>query len=408
VYLPPGGVYPQPGSPYGPPGQAYPPPPGPAYGSSGPAYPPAGPLYGPPGQAYPSAGAQYGSPGGPYPGSPYGPGTVPPPPPRGGQNRRVLLILALIVLVIGTVGVVVVTRDSGGSGQTPVAESDGSTTSSTPSASPSASGLSPTEYQGRLSAFDTAMRTALRPLGAARTPGKVSAALTSFRTALMRETQALRVVQPPDQVAAPHSGLVNGLDTFASDLEDAIGASKDWDVCAGSSATALISRAAGAGEVRAAAGRIAAADTTRRYRVATFLPRRIADTKRRLNTGTMLKSPGGGSGELTINNGGFADAVVSLVPVGIPRTLLTVYVRSKGSTKVTRIPDGNYTGYVTTGTDWDGRNHGFTRGCNYFRFDDRFDFRTTSTQFTIWRIGLTPAAGGNAQTSGVDPDHFPG
>jgi hypothetical protein len=320
----------------------------------------------------------------------------------------VAIIVILVALVVGTVGVVVATNGSDGDHPTPVAASGGVTTSPTPSASPTPTGLSPADYQGRLAAFDGAMRSALRPLGAARTPGKVRAVLTSFRAALLRQTETLRLLEPPDAVGASHAGLLDGLDTFASDLSDAISASEDWNVCAGSSASTLISRATGAAEVRAAASRIAAADSAHRYRVATFLPRRSGDSTRRLGTGTMIKRPSGGAGELTINNGGLADSVVTLLPVGVSRTLLSIYVRSKGSFKVTGIPDGNYTGYVTTGTDWDAHNHGFTRGCNFFRFDDRFDFRTTSTQFTVWRIGLTPQAGGNAKTSGVDPDKFPG
>jgi hypothetical protein len=34
-------------------------------------------------------------------------------------------------------------------------------------------------------------------------------------------------------------------------------------------------------------------------------------------------------------------------------------------------------------------------------------FTTTSRQYTIWSVSLNPVAGGNASTSGVDPDQFP-
>jgi hypothetical protein len=169
-----------------------------------------------------------------------------------------------------------------------------------------------------------------------------------------------------------------------------------------------MSRGSGAAQIRSAAGRLATADPAHRYRVGSFLPARTADRKRRLGTGTMLKRPGGGSGHLTITNGGGVDAVVTMTPFGLPRSVVTVYLRSKGTFTVTGIPDGRYTVYVTSGNDWDSPARVFTRGCNFTRFDDRFDFTTTSSQYTIWRITLHAATGGNARTSGVDPDSFPG
>jgi hypothetical protein len=341
---------------------------------------------------------------------------VPPAGAGGGSNLRVVLIVLLVVFVVGAVGAVVAFRDSGGNPK-PVAASGSATTSpgtsatsasSEPSASPSSTGVSPADYQRALSGLDTAVAPAFRRLVGARTPSKVTSALSALRAQVVRHTETLRGLEPPDLLATPHASLLDGLDTFASDLDDAMGSSRDWDVCAGPSATALLSRSAGAAAVRSAAAKIAATDPAHRYRVATFLPRKTADLKRRRDTG-MLKRPGSrGLGQLEIRNGGTGDAAVSLVPVGGKAPLLSAYVRSKGSFTVTGIPDGNYTGYVTTGADWDPRNRGFSRSCNYFRFDDRFDFRTTSSQFTIWRIGLTPQAGGNAKTSGVDPDSFPG
>jgi hypothetical protein len=325
----------------------------------------------------------------------------------------VLILLLPVLLVVGAVSAVVATRGSGGD-KTPVAESSGTTTStapstsSEPSASPSATGVSPADYQRALSGLDTAAAPAFRRLTSARTPKTVSSALSALRAEVVRHTEVLRSLAPPDAVRSQHAGLLDGLDTLATEMDDAMGASRDWDVCAGSSALALLSRSAGAGQLRSAAAKIAAADPAHRYRVATFLPRKTADQKRRLGTGA-LKRPGSrGLGQLEIKNGGTGDAVVSLLPVGGKRALLSAYIRSKGSYTVTGIPDGNYTGYVTTGADWDSSAHGFSRTCNYFRFDDRFDYQTTSSQYTIWRIGLTPQAGGNAKTSGVDPDSFPG
>jgi hypothetical protein len=327
----------------------------------------------------------------------------------------VVLVVVLVVLVGLAVGAVIVSRSPGtGAIAQPAAQSSGAPATSQASApettaSPSSAALSPEDYQRRLAAFDAAIGAAFRRLPAARTPRALTSALTALRTALVREVQTLRFVQAPEPVQAAHAGLLAGLDTLASDVADAVGASNDWNVCVGSSGTSLLSRSPGAAQVRSAVARMAAADPTHQYRVATFIPRRTGDTKRRLTSGKMIKrGPGGGLGQLEIRNGGSSDAAVSLVTVGGSKPTVTVYVRSNGSFTINGIGDGNYTGYVTTGDDWDQRARGFSRSCNFFRFADRFDFRTTSTQFTVWRISLTPQSGGTAQTKSVDPDSFPG
>jgi hypothetical protein len=115
-----------------------------------------------------------------------------------------------------------------------------------------------------------------------------------------------------------------------------------------------------------------------------------------------------GQGQLKIENGGSSDAVINLVLGSAKTPTVSVYVRAKGKHTVSSIKDGTYRIYMTGGKDWDGRAKAFSRNCNFQRFEDTFKFTTTSSQYTIWTITLTPVAGGNARTSEVDPNSFPG
>ena len=96
-----------------------------------------------------------------------------------------------------------------------------------------------------------------------------------------------------------------------------------------------------------------------------------------------------------------------MVKRGSKRAAITVYVRARGKFTVTGVRDGTYQIYMSSGVDWDSRAKRYTRNCGFSRFDDSFKFNTTSRQYTIWEITLTPVAGGNASTSGVEPENFP-
>jgi hypothetical protein len=121
-----------------------------------------------------------------------------------------------------------------------------------------------------------------------------------------------------------------------------------------------------------------------------------------------VKRTRGGSGHLKIDNGGSSDAVISVVRSGSKRAAITVYVRARGKHTVTGVRDGTYRIYMSSGVDWDNRGKRFNRNCGFSKFDDSFKFTTTSRQYTIWSITLTPVLGGNASTSGVEPEDFPG
>jgi hypothetical protein len=105
------------------------------------------------------------------------------------------------------------------------------------------------------------------------------------------------------------------------------------------------------------------------------------------------------------NSFGGGDTTISLVPENSKDPLLTVYLRSADKVTVKGIRYGTYQLYTASGQDWDAAKKGFTRGCSFNRFNDKFDFGTSTPG---WEVKLTESAAGNASTSDVDPGAFPG
>jgi len=271
--------------------------------------------------------------------------------------------------------------------------------------------MSPASYQKALSTFDAQLTLRFRDLGGARRQTTVRTKMSVVQLALSNAKTDLERLDPPTAVQSAHAALLDAVATLATDLANAESAAAGGQVCAGSSATALISRSDGARQVRAAAAKVAAADPSHKYRVGGFMPPSQADRNQRLGNGTMIRSPTGGSGRLEIDNGGGNDTVVSMVRVGARTPVLTVYVRGGAKTNVGRIRDGTYRIFMTGGQDWDPALHVFTRNCNFQQFDNTFPFTTTYTANGStsrgWKITLLPVVGGNASTSDVAPDNFP-
>ncbi|MGH3669019.1 MAG: hypothetical protein ACRDSH_00040, partial [Pseudonocardiaceae bacterium] len=134
------------------------------------------------------------------------------------------------------------------------------------------------------------------------------------------------------------------------------------------------------------------------------------DSDRRLANGQFVRSGSRtGKGELTIDNGGGHDAVITMAMNGNP--VYSVYVRNGATYTVRGIRDSTYEIFFTTGTDWDSQNRDFTRERALQRFDQTFPFTTTRTatelRWTTGKITLNPVVGGNASTSSVDPKDYP-
>jgi hypothetical protein len=118
----------------------------------------------------------------------------------------------------------------------------------------------------------------------------------------------------------------------------------------------------------------------------------------------------GGRSELTIENGGSHDAVVTLSKGRKP--VISVYVRKDKTYTVKSVPDGSYTVFFTGGAGWDGTARAFGRDCAFSRYEDPLKFRTTRDDFggiywQNWTITLQPVVGGTARTKDVNPDDFP-
>ncbi|MFC6023231.1 hypothetical protein ACFP2T_44655 [Plantactinospora solaniradicis] len=268
--------------------------------------------------------------------------------------------------------------------------------------------ISAQEYQALLAEVDKAVAPAFTKLGGAKNPKAVGSAVDGIETALNQQIEALSKVVPPANAATAHADLLRGLEGLGDSVAETGSAAGAGEVCLGSSALARLSREAASEDVRSAQQALASADPAQPYQVGSFVPKKATDTNRRAKNGTFLKRVRSGQGQLKIENGGSTDAVINVVLGSAKSPTVSVYVRAKGKFTVSSIKDGTYRIYMTSGKDWDAKAKAFSRDCNFSRFEDTFKFTTTSSQYTIWTITLTPVAGGNARTSDVDPDAFPG
>lgn len=357
--------------------------------SGAPGYPPAFPVSGAPG--YPPAGM--------YP----PPGVMPPPARRAG-SRLVLVMGAAAAAVLLVCAVGFLAFRAGGTSRRAGAGTGGSAAAASPSPVP----VSTDAYRHDLAALDAAVAPGFAQLRGAHTPTAVTQAITTISDGLASQIAALRLIEPPVAVRDAHAIFLDALSTLASDVQGAGASAGSQELCGGSSALSTIGRSPGATQTRTAVKQLAAAAAAQPYRVGAWLPTASPPQTRRTANGTYIKAPTrGGLGKLKITNGGAADAAITLAPAAGGKAVITVYVRAKGTFTAGRIADGAYAIFVTTGSDWDSGAHAFTRDCDYSKFDSTAAFRTTATTYTQYSISLTPVAGGDTTTSGVDPDSFP-
>ena len=131
----------------------------------------------------------------------------------------------------------------------------------------------------------------------------------------------------------------------------------------------------------------------------------LAVQDRRLDNGQFVRAGNRtGEGELTIDNNGGKDAVISLAMN--KRAAFSVYVRNGSKYTVKGVRDGTYEVFFTTGADWDSQSKTFTRDRTLQRFDETLSFTTTRTT-TVWTITIYPVIGGNANAREVNPNDFP-
>ncbi|MEV6595924.1 hypothetical protein AB0M36_03560 [Actinoplanes sp. NPDC051346] len=399
----PAGAYPPGGYPAGDPSGAYPP------GALPGAYPAAGAAGYPPGAYPPGAYPPGAYPPGAYPPGAYPPGAPPgqgpsafagPPTatPRTSRRKQIIGLSLAALLLFGCFGVV---RAFSGSDETPGASRRNGLGAST---APTAAGpVTPAQYAELLAASDSAIKTPFAKLNT-DDAAAFSKAAPAAATVIRAEADKLRVTVPPAGAEPAHAQLSRQLVSLGDMVEEAATARRE---CPAASPYAAVLQSGWADGLRENAKKLATTDAT--YRFGTFLPAAPKEQNRRLKNGTFIgRSGSGGLGELKIKNGA-ADTTITLVPSKgkKPKPTLTVYVRGGDTYTAKGIRDGTYRIYTASGEDWNAGRKGFTRGCDYSKFDDTFKFTTTSSSTSIWTITLTPVVGGNASTSDVDPNSFP-
>ncbi|MBB3095889.1 hypothetical protein FHR83_003559 [Actinoplanes campanulatus] len=349
---------------------------------------------------------------GPPPGPGFPPGGPPPgfaAPARSRFSARTR-ILAVAVGMVLLSGILLAPRVFGASDTETT--SGPTTTSTTTAALPTeqaaaaAPPLDPVAFQASLDAADKELAAGVNALRAATTPRAVAGAADALAEKVRTQESTLSALTAPAAASAAHGDLVAALSTLADELSSVSGAADDRSVCTGGSATAALGRTDAATGLRTAIAALAASDPAAKYRFGSFVPAVTKDQIRRKPNATYLTRVTGGSGQLKIDNGDAVDTVVKLVKVGSKKPTVAVYIRGNKKVTTGRIKDGTYQVFLASGVDWDGKR--FTRECAFSKFDDSLKFTTTSRQYTIWELSLKEVLGGNASSSDVDPDEFPG
>jgi hypothetical protein len=269
---------------------------------------------------------------------------------------------------------------------------------------------SPDAYRQALAGAGKPVAAALAGTANAKTLKALATRLDDAEQAAGQAAEQLGATTPPEDVRAEHSELVQGFKQLNADLGGLRDAVEGRELCTASVVMARLGKADGLVAVRDASKALAAKGGGQGYKVSLVVPLPPQGQPGRPSNGQFVRQGSRtGRGELTIDNGGGRDAVITLA-VG-KRPAFAVYVRKGAKHTVTGIRDGTYHVFFTSGTDWDLKARAFGRGCSFDRFDDSMKFETTQTatqtEWSTWTITLQPVVGGNAPTSEVDPDDFP-
>jgi hypothetical protein len=273
---------------------------------------------------------------------------------------------------------------------------------------PPPTAVSVEEYGTTLAGAVDPLKSALKDLAKAKTYKGLDGRITAVESAAAHAVSELSPATPPVEVAGEHSQLVTALQAFHGELGDLSSQVGDRALCTGSAVRAGLGDADGTSAIRNALAAVSAKLPDDLPTLA--LPSAGQKGGSRPPNGKLIRAGNGdGRGELTIDNGGSHDAVVSLSEGRKPA--ISVYVRRGKKYTVKGVPDGSYTVFFTGGADWDGTARAFGRDCAFQRFEDPVPFRTiqsaTQIRWSVWTITLQPVAGGTAATTDVDPNDFP-
>jgi hypothetical protein len=125
-------------------------------------------------------------------------------------------------------------------------------------------------------------------------------------------------------------------------------------------------------------------------------------------SGTVIvdKRPGGGLGQLVVQNGTDTDGVVVLTTED-GTFLLSFYIRQKEEYAYTGVPNGKIQVFFMLGSDWDGDQKSFMQISSSRKMDQLLEFATSATSFSVWTISLNPMESGTGKASGVPTGQFP-
>ena len=275
------------------------------------------------------------------------------------------------------------------------------------SQSPPPTPLSVQEYGTKLAGALEPLDSSLKRLAKANGYKGLDGRVADVETAAAQAVTELGSITPPTELVGEHSKLVTALGAFQKELGDLSSEVVDKALCTGSAVRAGLGNADGTSALRDS---VAAMSDKLKQRHAMTLPAVGQKVGSRLPNGKLVSAGHlSGRGELTIDNGGSGDAVVTLSKGRKPA--VSVYIRKDKKYTVKGVPDGSYAVFFTGGADWDGKARAFGRKCAFQRFEDSLKFSTTrvgdQTLYQTWRITLQPVVGGSARTADVDPSEFP-
>jgi hypothetical protein len=277
-----------------------------------------------------------------------------------------------------------------------------------PSPTPSPVSISVKEYSTRLAKAIDPLESALTRLAAAKTYKGLERRVSDVEIAAAKAGTALGQLNPPAELAKPNAQLVAALRAFEGEAGSLSSKVDERSLCTGSVVRAGLGNADATAALRTSLASVYA--KLPGDQPALKLPSAGQKAGSHPSNGTYIRDRNrGGRAELAIDNGGSADAVVTLSKGGKPA--IAVYVRKGKTYTVRNVSDGSYAVFFSGGAGWDDAAHAFGRNCTFSRFEDPLRFRTTRDARGIYwqnfRITLQPVIGGTARTDDVDPDDFP-
>lgn len=322
---------------------------------------------------------------------------------RGGSASIIAATLSVALLGACSAG----SGDDEGTAPSPTAPTANSGPT-TQAPTPTPSSISVKEYTATLTKAVNPVAAALDELATAKRYKGLERRLTDVETTATKAASTLGRINPPPELTQPNAQLVAALRAFDGAAGRVSSKVDAKTLCTGSAARAGLGDAGGTSALRKAMASVSA--KLPGDQPVLKLPSAGQQDDPRPSTGTFIRDVyRGARAELEIDNGGSADALVTLTKGDKPD--ISVYVRRGRTYTVKGVPDGTYTVYFSTGGHWDDTARAFGRSCAFSRFEDPLKFRTTRDARGIYwqnfRIGLEPFVGGNARTDDVDPNDFP-